>query len=242
MLLKRLFNPDGNTFTFFGFNVDVQTGNLIEPNTGKVLFEGKLALSQNLIRGLNNQNSKVLREIIDKLSKKEKIYKLLSLMGVEWVSDITPDQVQDPDPSYELTMDNLLKIAAIYMRLRANIPVIIMGETGCGKTRLCKYMSDLQKNPSDASSTVNNMYVVKVHGGTTSEDIINHVIKAQALAKKNADKQIGMFTVLFFDEANSTEAIGTIKEIMVCLPSKGCLYTACIFVFVLEKRTISPSF
>lgn len=28
------------------------------------------------------------------------------------------------DPSYELTMDNLLKMIAIHMRLRANIPVI----------------------------------------------------------------------------------------------------------------------
>ena len=92
-----------------------------------------------------------------------------------------------------------------------------MGETGCGKTRLCKYMSDLQKNPLDTNSEVNNIYVVKVHGGTTSEEIIEHVIKAQALAKANAVEHPGMFTVLFFDEANSTEAIGTIKEIMVYL-------------------------
>ena len=213
--MKRLFNPDGHTFTFFGFNVDTKTGNLIEPNTGKVLFDGKLALSQVLIQGLNLQNPIVLREDIGKLSKKQKIHKLLSLMGVEWASTLTPEQVHDPDPSYELTMDNLLKIIAIYMRLRANIPVIIMGETGCGKTRLCKYMSDLQKDPRDTTSEVNNMYVVKVHGGTTSEEIIEHVIKAQALAKANAVKHFGMFTVLFFDEANSTEAIGTIKEIMV---------------------------
>ena len=28
--------------------------------------------------------------------------------------------------------------------IRCNIPVIIMGETGCGKTRLLKYLCDLQ--------------------------------------------------------------------------------------------------
>ena len=92
-----------------------------------------------------------------------------------------------------------------------------MGETGCGKTRLCKYMCDLQKNPNDdAAARVNNMHLVKVHGGTTSEEIIEHVHKAQELAKRNSRRYPDMFTVLFFDEANSTEAIGIIKEIMVC--------------------------
>jgi MoxR-like ATPase len=133
-------------------------------------------------------------------------------MGVEWATRSDGmAKVRDPDPSYELTMDNLLKIIAIYMRLRANIPVIIMGETGCGKTRLCKYMCELQKNPAVDSNQVNNMYLVKVHGGTTSEEICEHVERAQTLAKRNSKEHPGMFTVLFFDEANSTEAIGTIK-------------------------------
>ena len=133
----------------------------------------------------------------------------MNVMGVQWAAQ-NPAAIEDPDPSYELTMDNLLKILAIYMRLRANIPVIIMGETGCGKTRLCKYMCELQKKPGDRNA-VNNMYLVKVHGGTTAEEIRNHVNEAQKLARQNSTKNPGMFTILFFDEANSTEAIGTIK-------------------------------
>ena len=38
--------------------------------------------------------------------------------------------------------------------------------------------------------------------------------RAQELAKANSVRYPGMFTILFFDEANSTEAIGSIKEIM----------------------------
>ena len=34
---------------------------------------------------------------------------------------------------YALTTDNLLKMALIIQRVRANVPVIIMGETGCGE-------------------------------------------------------------------------------------------------------------
>ena len=52
----------------------------------------------------------------------------------------------------------------------------------------------------------------KVHGGTTEEDVIQKVEEAEELAKKNRKKSID--TVLFFDEANTTEAIGLIKEVM----------------------------
>ena len=56
--------------------------------------------------------------------------------------------------------------------------------------------------------------LVQVHGGTTAEDIITTVHRAEQLARDNAEINIHMFTVLFFDEANTTEAIGLIKEIM----------------------------
>jgi hypothetical protein len=151
------FNPDGHTFTFFGFYVNKKSGELIELKTQRVLFDNKLVLDRDLINGIDLQNKNILSENIALLSKIQKIEKLLNVMGVQWAA-------HDPDPSYELTMDNLLKIIAIYMRLRAGIPVIIMGETGCGKTRLCKYMCELQKNPNDKTKT-KNMYLVKVHGG-----------------------------------------------------------------------------
>ena len=54
----------------------------------------------------------------------------------------------------------------------------------------------------------------QVHGGTTADDIIRKVHKAEKLARANAEINGHMYTVLFFDEANTTEAIGLIKEIM----------------------------
>ena len=41
---------------------------------------------------------------------------------------------------------------------RCSIPVVIMGETGCGKTRLIRYMSELTRQELD----VRNMYIMKV--------------------------------------------------------------------------------
>lgn len=61
-----------------------------------------------------------------------------------------------------------------------------------------------------------------MHGGTKASDIIRKVKKAEEIAKKNAkliqeNEELApykhMDTVLFFDEANTTEAIGIIKEI-----------------------------
>ncbi|WAR09055.1 R213A-like protein [Mya arenaria] len=118
----------------------------------------------------------------------------------------------DPDETYELTTDNVKKMLAIYMRFRCNIPVIVMGETGCGKTRLIDFLCKLQR-PLD--SLVQNMIILKIHGGTTANVISKKVKFAQKIARENL-KKYGqqMYTVLFFDEANTTEAIGVIKEIM----------------------------
>ena len=50
---------------------------------------------------------------------------------------------------------------------RCNIPVVIMGETGCGKTRLIRYMCDLAAQSGKTRSTserITNMLIMKVSG------------------------------------------------------------------------------
>ena len=53
---------------------------------------------------------------------------------------------------------------------------------------------------------------MQVHGGTSDKDIIKFLENAENRAKKNRAKNLD--TVVFFDEANTTDAIGLIKEIM----------------------------
>ena len=116
---------------------------------------------------------------------------------------------------------------------RCGIPVVIMGETGCGKTRLVQYMCDLERQ----GIVRRNMMILKVrivvpftvakqhyiqchdctselqvHGGITEDDIEQFVKKAHEEAVENRKHCLN--TVVFFDEANTTEAIGLIKEIM----------------------------
>ena len=49
-------------------------------------------------------------------------------------------------------------VAVLCNLLRSGIPVVIMGETGCGKTRLIRYMCDLARQGKDK----NNMVTLKV--------------------------------------------------------------------------------
>ncbi|KAL3881507.1 hypothetical protein ACJMK2_027939 [Sinanodonta woodiana] len=195
------FNPDGHTITFLGFNIERSTGNLIDQQTKQVLETAILPkkLYDSLVR-----NRVPIQEDFDSLPRERKIERLCLVMGNE--------MPHDPDNTYELTTDNVKKILAIYMRFRCDIPVIIMGETGCGKTRLVKFLCALQTPPG---TDVKNMILMKVHGGTTIADIKRKVEEARKTAQENT-VQYGphMYTVLFFDEANTTEAIGMIKEIM----------------------------
>ena len=53
----------------------------------------------------------------------------------------------------------------------------------------------------------------QVHGGTSHKDIEKKVEEAEEMARRN--ESLGIDTVLFFDEANTTDALGMIKEVMV---------------------------
>ena len=193
------FNPDGHTMTFLGFWVDGRTKNLLNSDDTNIVIEKRI-MSKELFRHLK-ANHVNLNENFTELSKKELILKLTRVMGCE--HDF------DPDPNYVITLDNARKILGIHMRFRCNIPVIIMGETGCGKTHLIEYMCALQAY----NKTKNNLLIMKIHGGTTEKEIIDSVLKAQTIAKYNIEK-FGIDTIVFFDEANTSQNISLIKEIM----------------------------
>lgn len=208
-----MFNADGVSITFLGFHiknlhaVDVHSGKVIEHNI----------ISRTLLAQLKLQ--KVPMNIdFNNMTRDSQLEILCRVLGV--------NNLEDPDNSYQLTLDNVLKILAIHMRFQCNIPVIIMGETGCGKTRLVQFMCDLLKTDKKRK----NLIVVRVHGGTTSEQIYKKVDQAIEISKKN--EKLEMDTVLFFDEANSTEAVYAIKEVICDKTVNGCKIDAPRLKFV----------
>ncbi|XP_054605449.2 E3 ubiquitin-protein ligase rnf213-beta isoform X2 [Nothobranchius furzeri] len=208
------FNADHSSMSFLGFNVKVcgtkNTLNAVDPHSGEVLIDR--VMSQELFQGLERQRIS-LTENFDQLPRSEKIKRISCVVGAK---KGIMDRGFDPDPTYELTADNVMKMLAIHMRFRCGIPVVIMGETGCGKTRLVRFLCTLQKEEKH----LENMVLVKVHGGTTAEMIYRKVREAEVLAQINQQKH-KLDTVLFFDEANTTEAIFAIKEILCDQTVKG---------------------
>lgn len=195
------FNDDHVSMTFIGFHLQPNDQNYvdaIDPSTNRVIK--KNIMTQALYEGLRLQRVPFNIDF-DSLTRGEKIERICNVLGIQWPLD--------PDETYELTTDNILKILAIHMRFRCGIPVIIMGETGCGKTRLIKFLCELRRS----GVATENMKLVKVHGGTSSDMIYTKVREAESIACSNKD-DYGFDSVLFFDEANTTEAISSIKEVL----------------------------
>ena len=193
------FNEDGHSMSFFGFKIDPPTMNLLDERTNELL-EPQI-MRKHLFYGLL-QNKVPFNQPFEHKPPEEKLKEICRVFGIRNVP-------QNPDTTYELTTDNVMKMLAIYMRFRSQIPVVIMGETGCGKTRLIHFMCDLLAE----GKPVENLIIMKTHGGVTASNIHNMVNKAVRTAEAN--KRLGIrLTVLFFDEANTTNAIGTIKEVM----------------------------
>ncbi|XP_072098497.1 E3 ubiquitin-protein ligase rnf213-alpha-like [Mobula birostris] len=195
------FNDDHISMTFIGFHVQKNARggiDAINPSNGKIIKSD--IMTHRLYQGLQLQRVPFNIDF-DKLPRCEKIERLCTMLGIQ--------RPTDPDETYELTTDNILKVLAIHMRFRCGIPVIIMGETGCGKTRLIKFLCELRK----AGANTENLKLVKVHGGTTADIIYSKIKEAEALAKYNK-QNYDFDTVLFFDEANTTEAVSCIKEVV----------------------------
>lgn len=108
------------------------------------------------------------------------------------------DSLQTLD--YALTPDNILKMVLIIQRIKAGIPVIIMGETGCGKTSLVRYLARTCDVP---------FHVFNFHAGVTEEELVTFVNKMEEEAKS------GQEVWVFLDEINTCEYLGTVNE-MIC--------------------------
>jgi energy-coupling factor transporter ATP-binding protein EcfA2 len=76
--------------------------------------------------------------------------------------------------SYVFNADNFFKMVQILIRFRTGIPVLIMGETGCGKTSLI-----------NAIAEINNykMLTFNVHAGVTDNEIVQFMVKHNLLEK-----------------------------------------------------------
>ena len=124
---------------------------------------------------------------------------------------------------YIFTPDNFIKMILILLKIRANIPVILMGETGCGKTSLIKMLFKLLNNGDEKK-----IKIFKIHAGITDKDIIdfikNELLEEAEKIKKEDDKeekklQKGQIYIrkklwVLLDKINTCKSMELISELM----------------------------
>jgi len=93
-----------------------------------------------------------------------------------------------------------MKMLAIYARIRCGVPVVLMGECGCGKTMLIRYLC--------AYLNV-KLFVLDVNGGTREQDILQiFQLANDYLEGHPQEKQV----YVFLDEINTCPHMGLMCE------------------------------
>ncbi|MCO5600108.1 hypothetical protein L7F22_054216 [Adiantum nelumboides] len=125
---------------------------------------------------------------------------LPSLALWQILSPILGKDIPTLAPNYALTPDNFLKMALISLRINTQVPVIIMGETGCGKTSLLKALATC----SNASFSC-----LTLHAGSTEQDIESFILTACTRASSE-NTQVWAF----LDEINACHHLGFLNGIL----------------------------
>ena len=105
---------------------------------------------------------------------------------------------------YVFTADNFFKMILIFIKLKAKVPVIMMGETGCGKTSLIRKLSELLNNGKS-----DKMKILNIHPGTNDDDIIDFINKIIESNKNNKEE-----IWIFLNEINSCDSLSLISELI----------------------------
>ncbi len=175
------------------------------------------ALKNGEALGELSEEKKKKREEKKKLSP-ENFEKLQYLKILKTILDlenpVKPDKKKDnnlkslleilEENDYVITIDNFRKMILILYRILANIPVILMGETGCGKTALIKKLNQLLNNGKETLETIN------IEPSYDDEKLTK---KMNEINKKA--KSLNGELWVFFDELNTCDSLSLITEIFI---------------------------
>eukprot|EP01084_Bolivina_argentea_P161759 281555_1 len=163
----------------FNFQKSVTQKNQIDDQKSKIRLILKVCGGFRCVSDMTNQ----IKPILDENERQQLI-----------------DQLYYSNRDYVLTFDNVIKIVSIFFRVNSGIPLLVMGETGCGKTKLLRYMANILQL---------DMIVVDVNGGYNNNHLHKDIYNSQQIAIQSPNKTI----LLFFDKINSSKCIAAFKEI-----------------------------
>jgi len=110
------------------------------------------------------------------------------------------------EDNYVITNDNFKKMILILYRIASNIPVILMGETGCGKTSLIIKLNQLMNDGKN-----DNFVKININPNYNDEKLIKEMTDINEKAKDFYGKDF----LVFFDELNTCDSLVLITEIFM---------------------------
>ena len=123
---------------------------------------------------------------------------------------------------YVLSADNFLKMILIKNKINSNLPVVIMGETGCGKTSLISYLA--------LKLLRVKLLLFNVHAGISQKAFVEQIKPYFSIADLYPAENVW----IFLDEFNTSDCMYVITEMITKstllgqgLPSNIKLLTAC---------------
>ncbi|KAK8872073.1 hypothetical protein M9Y10_007831 [Tritrichomonas musculus] len=123
----------------------------------------------------------------------------------------------------QVTVPILFRSSIILNRIFLSQPIILSGDTGCGKTSALMLLFEYFKLPYNKQNYSLNVEVGKIlncHGGVVIEDVINHLKEAPKNSKKH---------IIFFDELNTSPASSYIEHLLL---NESLTSFHCKFVFI----------
>ena len=126
-----ILDSSSEKITFIGTHLDRSTKQFLNPNNNKPLGETTDYFIPAISHSMFIELLKLRLRLFNNFNEDHRISKLRVLSDIMNLNHNELLQ-NDPDKNYQLALDNCLKMIAIYLRFVCKIPVVLMGETGCG--------------------------------------------------------------------------------------------------------------
>ena len=153
-----------------------------------------------------NSETKDSKEYLNKikalLNLPNQIEKDVVINGVTYKSLLSI--ISEKNNDYVITNDNFIKMILLIYRILADVPVIIMGETGCGKTTLITKLNQIINNGKKT------LEIIDINPAITDVDLCKKMDEKNKLAQE----QNGELWI-FFDEINTCSYLSLITEIFI---------------------------
>ena len=170
--------------------------------------------------------------------------KIKELLNLPYEVESLLNIIEEKNNNYVITNDNFKKMVLLLYRIIANVPVIIMGDTGCGKTALITVLNQIINNGGKALNIetiekiklmwqegkplkyttelqqLPTLIIINIHPGITDEKLCKYMKIVDEIAteeKNNADeeKRKEKEIWVFFDELNTCLSLSLLTEIFI---------------------------